>query len=213
MAGEGRPLMQLDRLKAASDGVLAIVLTILVLSLEVPDHEFSREGVLTFLGKNGVQVLAYVVSFGITATYWVQHSAMFHYIRVGNRTLTWLNLLFLLPVTMLPFFTDMRVKFHGEYIVTIMYASVNALCGLILLLIWRYSVSRGLTYRLAPGVDGSMSRRIFLGVGLNALGAAIAPVSVHLSGVVFLSLPVIYFSHSYVDSRWASPEPGAGEAP
>lgn len=203
MADVGKPMMQLDRMKSLVDGVLAIVLTILVLGFEVPDHEFSREGLLSFLEKLRWPLLAYVVSFGITATYWVQHSSISHYVRVGNRTLIWLNLTFLLPVTLLPFLTDLRAVYHDEYRVTFMYAAGNVLCGLLLLSIWRYSVARGMTHPIADNVDRSMRRRILLGVGINLLGAAVALFSVHLSGLVFLALPAIYWSHRVVDSHWS----------
>lgn len=201
-ADRQEPKMQLDRTTALADGVLAIVLTILVLGFEVPDHEFSRDGLLAFLAKLRVPLVAYVVSFGIAATYWVQHTSIFHFIRVGNRTLVWLSLAFLLPATMMPFLTEMRTEYHSEYRITILYAAVNVLCGLLLLLIWHYVGSRGLTRPLAPGVDRSMRRRIYLGIGLNVLGAAVAPISVYLSSAVFLALPVIYFSHRAVDSHW-----------
>jgi uncharacterized membrane protein len=194
--------MQLDRMKALADGVLAIVLTILVLSFEVPDHKVTEEGLLAFLVRLREPLLAYVVSFGITATYWVQHSAIFHYLRRGNRTLAWLNLAFLLPVTLLPFLTDLRAEYHDEYVSTAFYAAANVLSGLLLLLLWRHAVSGGLTPALAPEVDRSMSRRILLGIGLNVLGAVVAPINVYLSSAVFLTVPVIYLSHGVVDSHW-----------
>jgi uncharacterized membrane protein len=202
------PIMALDRAKGLTDGVLAIVVTILVLTFEVPEHEFSSEGLLSFLAKLRISLLAYVVSFGIVATYWVQHTAIFHYVRVGNRLFTWLNLLFLVPVTILPFFTELRVEYHDEYRVTILYAGANVLSGLLLLAMWRYAAKAGLLRRMAPGVDRSMSGRILLGVGINLLGAAVAPISPHLSSVAFLALPLIYLSHRVVDSHWA--EGGAG---
>jgi uncharacterized membrane protein len=107
-----KTIMQLDRIKALTDGVLAIVLTILVLGFEVPDHEFSTDGLLGFLVKLREPFIAYVVSFGIVAAYWIQHAAMFRLLRFGNRTLVWLNLLFMLPLTLLPFFTELRAEYH-----------------------------------------------------------------------------------------------------
>jgi len=193
----------LDRIKALTDGVLAIVLTILVLGFEVPEHEFSDGGLPAFLAKLRVPLLAYVVSFGIVAAYWMQHTAICRYVRTANRSFVWLNLLFLLPLTMLPFFTDLRVEYHDEYRVTILYAAANVACGLILLVMWLHSGRRQVVAHAAREVDRSMTRRILLGVGLNVAGAAVAPIDVKLSAVAFLALPLIYVSHTVVDRHWA----------
>lgn len=196
---EKQTVMQLDRIKALTDGVLAIVLTILVLGFEVPEHEFSEDGVLAFLVKLREPFIAYVVSFGIVATYWIQHAAMFRLLRTANRSLVWLNLLFMLPLTLLPFFTDLRAEYHTEYRVTMLYAGANVLCGLLLLWMWKYASLRSLTVSMVPAVRRSMSRRIMVGVGLNLAGALVAPISTHFSTAFFLMLPLIYLSHSVVD--------------
>lgn len=196
------PRMKTERLKGLSDGVLAIVLTILVLGFEVPEHQFGEEGLIAFFAKMAEPFLAYVVSFGIVSTYWVQHAALFHYLEMGDRALVWLNLLFLLPITMLPFLTDIRATYHDEYLATALYAGANVLGGCCLFAIWTYGTRRCLTRELLPAVDRSMRRRILLGIAINVAGAAVAPIDTHLSTVVFLALPAIYFSHRIVDSHW-----------
>jgi len=205
-----QPKMQTDRLKALTDGVLAIVLTILVLGFEVPEHRFGQDLLLDFFRPLLHPFLAYVVSFGIVATYWVQHTAIFNYVPVGNRTFFWLNILFLLPLTLLPFLTNVRATYHHAYVATLLYAGANIACGILLFMIWSYGKRRGLLRETAAAVDRSMRRRILLGVAINALGAAVAPINTYLSTVVFLFLPVIYMSHRAVDSHWD--DRGAGTA-
>lgn len=198
--------MSPDRVKALTDGVLAIVLTILVLGFEVPDHDFDHEGLIAFLTKLREPLIAYVVSFGIVATYWVQHATIFHYVRNASRGLVWLNMLFMLPLTLLPFLTELRAEYNDEEIVTVLYAGVNALSGLLLLALWKTAQQRDLADASAATVDRSMSRRILLGVGVNALGAAVAPIDTHLSSAVFVALPALYLSHAAVDRHWALAE-------
>jgi uncharacterized membrane protein len=202
MVIHSRSAMRSERIGALTDGVLAIVLTILVLSFEVPEHRFGHDGLLDFFRKLGRPFIAYVVSFGIAAAYWMQHTAIFHYVRVGNRTFFWLNILFLLPLTLLPFLTDLRATYHDEYVTTLLYAGANIACGTTLLALWSYANRQGLLCRLDPSVDRSMRRRILLGLAINVLGAAVAPINTHLSSVCFLLLPVIYLSHRTVDSHW-----------
>jgi uncharacterized membrane protein len=195
-----RPMMHTDRMKALTDGVLAIVLTILVLSFEVPEHGLGRDHLIDFFRELFHPFVAYVVSFGIVATYWVQHTAIFNFVAVGNRAFCWLNILFLLPLTLLPFLTDVRATYHHQYIATLLYAAANIACGILLFAIWSYGKRRGLLRETAPAVDRSMRRRILLGIAINVLGAAVAPITPYLSTACFLSLPVIYLSHRIVDS-------------
>jgi uncharacterized membrane protein len=194
--------MKTDRVKALTDGVLAIVLTILVLGFEVPDHDFDRAGLLGFLHSMRHALLAYVVSFGIVAAYWVQHAAILHFVRRADRRFVWINMLFMLPLTLLPFLTALRAEYHHEERVTAIYAFVNATCGLMLLLLWKHALRRGLATDAAAEVDRSMTGRILLGVGINALGGAVAPINALLSSLVFLTLPLVYISHAAVDRRW-----------
>ena len=203
MAETTHPSMQTDRMKALADGVFAIVLTILVLGFEVPEHDFGSVGLLPFLLRLTEPFIAYFVTFGIVSTYWIQHASIFHYVRTGDRGFFWINLLFLLPVTMLPFLTNLRATYHDEYLMTVLYAAANVLCGLLLLAVWRHGSRRQLTRRVAPEVDRSMRRRILLGVALNVLGAAVARIDTHLSSVAFISLPLLYISHRVVDSHWS----------
>lgn len=205
MTESHRPRMQTDRMKALTDGVLAIVLTILVLGFEIPQNEGGHAGLMRLLSQLVEPLIAYVVTFGIVSAYWVQHASIFHYVRTGDRPFFWLNLLFLLPVTLLPFLTDLRATYHEEYLATAGYAATNVLSGLLLLAMWRYATRRELTGTVAPVVERSMRRRILLGIAINLLGAAIAPVDTHLSSLVFIALPLLYVSHRVVDSHWGAP--------
>ena len=200
-------MMQTERMKALTDGVLAIVLTILVLSFEVPEHRFDHDKLIDFFRELSRPFVAYIVSFGVVAAYWMQHTAIFHYVKLGHRTFFWLNLLFLLPVTLLPFLTDLRATYRNEYVTTIMYAGANIVCSALLYALWDYGGRRGLMRTIEPVVDRSMRRRILLGLAINVVGAAVAPISTYLSTAVFLLLPCIYLSHRVIDAHWST---GAG---
>jgi len=194
--------MRTERIITLTDGVLAIVLTILVLSFEVPEHRFGHDALLDFFRDLARPFVAYLVSFGIVAAYWMQHAAISHYVKVGNRTFFWINILFLLPLTLLPFLTDLRATYPDDYVTTFLYAGANIVCGVFLLVMWTYGTRKGLLVEIAPEVDRSMRRRILLGIAINILGAGVVLISPYLSSVVFLLLPCIYLSHRTVDSHW-----------
>ena len=101
-----------SRIEAFSDGVFAIVITLLVIDLKVPQiaGDISVE-----LGSRlfdlWPKLLSYLLSFVIVGVYWVAHHHVFHYICRVDRIALWLNLFFLMSVAFVPFPTALL----GEY--------------------------------------------------------------------------------------------------
>ena len=88
------------RLEAFSDGVIAIIITIMVLELKIP-HEETLEALMA----QWHVFVSYFLSFLLVAEYWLNHHMLFHLIkRVDNRIL-WSNLLLLFTTSLIPFFT------------------------------------------------------------------------------------------------------------
>ena len=90
------------RFDAFSDGVFAIVITLLVLELHVPA---GREHLASLLGEEWPRYLGYFVSFAFIGGVWVAHSTVSHFIKAVDATLMRLNLVLLLFVSLLPFTT------------------------------------------------------------------------------------------------------------
>lgn len=89
--------MKTSRLEAFSDGVLAIILTIMVLELKVPiDGDFESLKLLA------PKLLNYILSFVFVGIYWNNHHHIFMVIDKINGTMLWLNLLFLFWLSLLP---------------------------------------------------------------------------------------------------------------
>ncbi|KIC94432.1 TMEM175 family protein [Flavihumibacter solisilvae] len=93
--------MTTTRLEAFSDGVLAIVITIMVLELKVP-HGAGFADLKPVLPK----FLSYIFSFIYVGIYWNNHHHMFHAIKKINGKVLWANLLVLFCLSLLPFTTD-----------------------------------------------------------------------------------------------------------
>jgi TMEM175 potassium channel family protein len=102
--------MKTSRLEAFSDGVLAIIITIMVLELKVPEgHEFSD-----LVRTTGVGLLTYLLSFVYVGIYWNNHHNMFHLVRRVSGGVLWANLALLFCLSLFPFTTawldDSRFK-------------------------------------------------------------------------------------------------------
>jgi uncharacterized membrane protein len=93
--------MSTGRLETLSDGVLAIVITIMVLELKVPaGHDLSDLAHTTGFG-----LLTYLVSFVYVGIYWNNHHHMFHLVRRVSGGVLWANLALLFCLSLLPFTT------------------------------------------------------------------------------------------------------------
>ncbi len=90
------------RVVALTDGVFAIIMTILVLELHVPvvstNDELEAWGVTL-----SYRLLLYFASFLLAAVYWVGHRTLFSMIKRVNNTLLWLNIVFLMIAALIPF--------------------------------------------------------------------------------------------------------------
>jgi len=197
--------LMLDRLNALSDGVIAVVITLLVLGIDVPQgHQFSTEGFFSFLQKIEYQVVVYAIAFALVGTYWLQHNAMFHYFRHGSRRLVWLNMAFLFFLTLVPFVTEMIGTYRYEPMVMIVFAADNVACGLSLALMWRYAnhVEQVVWPKIDAAVVRSMTTRILIGPGICLMALAVSFLNVRLGHAVFLLVPLVYMSHTSVDKHW-----------
>jgi len=196
------------RLNGFTDGVLAIVITLLVLGIDIPEgHKFSEQGLITFLLKISRDVLAYAASFLLIAAYWVQHNVVFQFLRYCNRSLMWFNILFIFPLTLAPVLTKLKVIYRDDVLVVPLFGSAFIVSSLILTGIWRYAVSHpellGDT-GIDPSVVRSMQQRIMIGCLVCLIAVCISFLSIDLGTVIFCTLPLFYLSHRKVDINLAT---------
>ena len=198
----------LDRCKALVDGVFAVVVTLLVLGINVPtDHSFSEQGFFAFLERISFDLLIYSISFWLGCTYWVQHAAIMHFFRKGSRELVWLNLLFLFPVTLLPFITELKGAYRDEALVTLLFGGLQILIGFALIAIWTYAASHPhlLTRPIEEDVRKKVTRRMLISpILISMIAIPISLLNVHLSSLIFLSVPLYYLSNPLMDRNWWS---------
>jgi uncharacterized membrane protein len=89
-----------SRLEAFSDGVLAIIITIMVLELHIPE-----EPTLHALGDSATGFLTYALSFVYVGIYWSNHHHMFQVVEAISGTVLWANLHLLFWLSLFPFST------------------------------------------------------------------------------------------------------------
>ena len=183
-----------DRVVALSDGVFAIILTILVLELRVPP-DLSQESLRAVFEELRPTLVAWVISFLITGMYWVVHRDLFARVRFVNRDLVWLNLLFLLPASLIPFAASVLGEYPREPFAIYIYGIVVIAVSVLRLTNYWYLVRRP---RLLWA--GDVSNKTGVGFALAAapivvyaLAMALAATSPSVSVALFFSVPILYF--------------------
>jgi uncharacterized membrane protein len=136
------------RIEAFSDGVFAIAITLLVLQLNLPHlpvHPTDRD-LWNALFQMAPSYFTFVLSFAVIGRYWLAHHALFHRIQKSDGKLAVLNLLLLLTVVALPFPTEVLGQYGNLAAAVIFYAVSISLIGLMMGVLWRHAVKRGLLY-------------------------------------------------------------------
>ena len=113
------------RLEAFSDGVLAVIITIMVLDLKAPESDD-----LAGLIKLWPSFAIYVVSFVFVAIYWINHHAIMMAARQATASLIWANNALLLCLSLIPFATAYVGATHISPMATTLYATLQFACGL-----------------------------------------------------------------------------------
>jgi uncharacterized membrane protein len=183
-----------DRVVALSDGVFAIILTILVLELVVPPN-LSEQSLAEALEEMRPTAVAWVVSFLLTGMYWVGHRDLFAQVRVVNRDLIWLNLLFLLPAGLIPFASSVLGEYPDEAIAVHIYTAVMLAVALMRLLNYWYAARRPHLLWDPDVVSRSRLKMLIVAapIPVYVIAAVVAGVSVTAALVLLAALPMLYF--------------------
>ena len=124
--------MTKGRVEAFSDGVIAIIITIMVLELHPPQGS-SPHDLLHVLPK----FLGYTMSFVYVAIYWNNHHHLMAVVRHVNGRVLWLNMLLLFFLSIVPFTTDWMTEHHAEPFPVALYGINLLACAIAFTLLLR----------------------------------------------------------------------------
>ncbi|MGO4457317.1 TMEM175 family protein [Streptomyces sp. M-16] len=187
-----------NRVEAFSDGVFAIVITILVLELKVPEEQGSA--LWHGLWGQWPHYAAYLVSFLIIGVMWVNHHTIFSHLKRVDRPLLFLNLLVLMVVSVIPYTTNVLAEhlMDGESanVAAILYSSWTVVYALAFLGFWWYVTQVGHLFHEKVDKEGARATRVRFG-----LGAVAYPLTVLLS---FFSAPLTLVAHFLIALYYAA---------
>jgi len=154
--------MNKNRLEAFSDGVLAIIITIMVLEMHVP-HSAEPRALLPVLPV----FLSYVLSFVYLAIYWNNHHHMLHTVSRVTGSILWANLHLLFWLSLFPFATGWMGQNHFAAAPTALYGAVLLRAGVAYMILQQcIIVSQGpeslLKRAIGPDWKGKLSPTLYL---------------------------------------------------
>ena len=178
--------MNKTRLEAFSDGVIAILITILVLELKTP-HEVGWDA----LKPVAPVFLTYVLSFINLGIYWTNHHHLLHAADGITGVILWANLHLLFWLSLVPFVTGWMGENHFAPVPTAVYGMVMFLAGVAYYILVRAIIAQqGAHSRLAAAVGRDVKGRI--SPVLYLVGIAATPVHPGIAQSLYVLVALIW---------------------
>ena len=175
------------RLEAFSDGVIAVIITIMVLELKVP-HGNDVAALVSVLPVFG----SYVLSFVYVGIYWNNHHHMFHAVQHVNGRVLWANLHLLFWLSLIPFVTGWANESHFASLPVAVYGAVLLMAGVAYyvlerVLIAHHTKDSSLARAMGKDIKGILSVLIYV------VAIALALVNAWLSCALYIFVAVMWF--------------------
>ena len=180
--------MNKNRLEAFSDGVIAIIITIMVLEMKVPHGAAWAD-----LAALGPVFLSYVLSFVNVGVYWNNHHHMLHAVKQVNGRILWANMHLLFWLSLLPFTTGWMGENHFAAAPVALYAFNLLMCAIAYFTLQRQIISlHGHDSFLANAIGGDTKGKVSLAAYFIAIPMALLGYS-WLAGALLIAVTLIWF--------------------
>jgi uncharacterized membrane protein len=176
-----------NRLEAFSDGVLAIIITIMVLGLKTPvTTEWSgiTEQLPIFLG--------YLLSFVFVGIYWGNHHHLLHIVKRVSAGIMWANMNLLFWLSLIPFATDWMGRTHFSKNSVVLYACLLMACGFAYYILQKSIQSCHKTDAHMAKVFANQEKKGIISLVLYALSILFALYNPVISGVLFFVVAIMW---------------------
>ncbi|MBI5824796.1 MAG: DUF1211 domain-containing protein [Chloroflexi bacterium] len=178
--------MHKGRLEAFSDGVIAIIITIMILELKIPE-----EGELAALIPLIPKFLSYVFSFVFIGIYWNNHHHVLQAVKQVNGAILWANLNLLFWLSMVPFVTGWMGENNFSTIPVAVYGVVLLLSGLSFFILVRALIAHHGADSVIARVLGEDKKGMFASL-IYAVAIPLAFVSAWIAVAMYVAVSIMY---------------------
>jgi uncharacterized membrane protein len=194
MATETGDDISKGRIETLTDGIFAIVMTILVLELvlpHIPQSEVYKE-----LPKHLLELwpvfLSYVTSFIILGFFWMGHDKQFHYIKRVNGTLLWISIFYLMFIALIPFSTILIGEYGDQQISVLIYGVNLTIASSLNYMHWRYATinHRLVDSDLDPILIRLVARRYLIVIFMLMIAIVVSFENINASLLLYIATPL-----------------------
>jgi uncharacterized membrane protein len=195
-----------SRIEALHDGVFAIVMTLLVFQLKVPEVT-SAVKLYAALQELWPFFLIYLVSFISLGIFWVGQHIQFHYIMHSDRILLWLNIVYLMWISLLPFSTALVGGYPMLQLPYLVFGFNLVVIGIMGYCHWHYATThhRLTEHTISPELIRGVKTRLLLLPLVAVIAMILSSWKLQVSLGLYLLLPLYYIWPGKVDRFWSMP--------
>lgn len=178
--------MNKNRVEAFSDGVLAIIITIMIIEIKAP-HENSFNALIPLIPV----FLSYILSFAYIGIYWNNHHHMFQTVKKVNGAVLWLNMLLLFWLSLIPFTTSWIGEQHFSTVPMCIYGIILLMSAITYFLLQNKLIQlHGKESLLQQAVKDDKKGKISL--LCYSLAIPLAFVSTWISGILYIAVALLW---------------------
>lgn len=194
------------RIEALSDGIFAIIVTLLVLEIKVPDiHDHrSMNELAKALWSQMPKVLSWIISFLIVCVIWVNHHRILSQLKIVTHSLFWLNANLLLWCSLIPFPTALMGDYAQNPVALVVFGVILALMAFSFSLI-RFNALKT-PYVLDESIDiihykKATTASIIFGPVLYLIGAVLSLVHPYLGFAIYAFVPLYFIFYNSAKTK------------
>ena len=177
--------LRLDHIISFADAIFAFSITFMAISIDIPNlaQNLTQTQVIDKLLESIPEFEIYAISFFVIGVYWISYHQVFNQIVNSDTTVTWLTLIFLFFITLIPFATNLQIGF-GYRILFVLFALALTIAGSLLTITWIHATKNKL-------IDKNLTQREIHAISLGA----IVPTIVYFLSILvsFIDLQTAYY--------------------
>jgi uncharacterized membrane protein len=178
--------IRLEHVTSFADAIFAFSITFMAITINIPNlsQNLTQAQVIDKLSESLPEFEIYVISFFMIGIYWIAYHQIFNHIVGSHQITTWLTLVFLFFITLIPLATNMQIGYGSYQIVFVLYALVLTIAGALSTIIWLYATKNRL-------INQNMTQ---LEIHCVLLESTLSPAVFLLSILVsFIDLQIAYY--------------------
>ena len=138
--------IRLEHVTSFADAIFAFSITFMAITINIPNlaQNLTQAQVIDKLSESLPEFEIYVISFFMIGIYWIAYHQIFNHIVGSHQITTWLTLVFLFFITLIPLATNMQIGYGSYQIVFVLYALVLTVAGALSTIIWLHATKNKL---------------------------------------------------------------------